>query len=147
VCESYVEGGRLSERNVGKAIEKIIGKIKRETTGAEGVKESPLTGSGIPAVPEKVYLKALSLHSLEEIDAIKAEVKSGNILIIRVGPLAEKGIDNVKRAVSELSEFIELIGGDIARLGEERIVITPSFVKIWRKPEEVMSGSEGSTEA
>jgi len=137
----------LSEGNLGKTIEKIIGKIKRETTEAEGVKESTLISSGIPAVPGKVYLKALSLHSLEEIDAIKSEVKSGNILIIRVGPLAEKSIDNVRRAVSELSEFIELIGGDIARLGEERIVITPSSVKIWRKPEEVTSGSEGSTGA
>jgi len=137
----------LSEGNLGKTLEKIIGKIKRETTEVEGVKESTPVSSAIPAVPDRVYLKAISLHSLEEIDIIKNEVKSGNILIIRVGPLAEKSIDNVKRAVSELSEFIELIGGDMARLGEERIVITPSFVKIWRKPEEVMSGSEGSTEA
>jgi len=51
-----------------------------------------------------------------------------------------KSIDDVKRAVSELCEFTELIGGDIARLGEERVVITPAFVKIWRE-----RTSEGET--
>ena len=54
-------------------------------------------------------------------------------MIIRVSPLAEKSIDDVKRAVGELSEFAELIKGDIARLGEGRIVLTPSFVRIWRE--------------
>ena len=56
-----------------------------------------------------------------------------NILIARVDPLAEKSIEEVKRAVAELCEFTDQIGGDIARLGEERVVITPSFVKIWRE--------------
>jgi SepF-like predicted cell division protein (DUF552 family) len=64
---------------------------------------------------------------------IKREVKSGNILILRVGPLARKSVEDVKRAVSELYEFTQLVGGDIARLGEERVVITPSFIRIWRE--------------
>jgi len=50
-----------------------------------------------------------------------------------VTPLADKSIEDVKRAVNELCEFVESIGGDIARLGEERIVICPSHVKIWRE--------------
>jgi len=134
----------LSNGNLGKTIEKIISKVKKEKTGKEGeaAEETPPT-TAVSVVPEKVYLKALSLHSLEEIDSIKREVKSGNILIIRVGPLAEKSIDDVKRVVGELYEFTELIGGDIARLGEERIVVTPSFVKIWREK----AATKASTEA
>ncbi len=91
----------------------------------------------------------MSLHSLGELDGIKSEVKSGNILVIRVGPLAEKSVDDVKRAVGELSEFTEQIGGDIARLGEERIVLTPSFVRVWREKrrEATTSRVEASTEA
>jgi len=52
---------------------------------------------------------------------------------LKVSPLAKKSIDDVKRAVSELLEFTQHVGGDIARLGEERVVITPSFITIWRE--------------
>ena len=82
--------------------------------------------------PSRVYLKALPLRNLEDVDMFKREVESGNILILKVSPLAKKSVDDVKRAVGDLSEFVRLIGGDIARLGEERVVITPNFVQIWR---------------
>jgi SepF-like predicted cell division protein (DUF552 family) len=38
----------------------------------------------------------------------------------------------MKQVVIELSEFAESVGGDIARLGKERVIITPAFVRIWR---------------
>jgi len=81
----------------------------------------------------KTYLKAMPLRDLSDLDGVKAEVKSGNILILRITPLANKSIDDVKRAVNELCEFAESLGGDIARLGEERVVICPPNVKIWRE--------------
>jgi SepF-like predicted cell division protein (DUF552 family) len=81
----------------------------------------------------KTYLKAVPLRELADLEAVKAEVKSGKILILRITPLAGKSIDDVKRAVNELTEFVGSIGGDIARLGEERVVICPPNVKIWRE--------------
>jgi SepF-like predicted cell division protein (DUF552 family) len=45
----------------------------------------------------------------------------------------DKSIDDVKKAVDELCRFTESIGGDIARLGEERIVVCPPNIKIWRE--------------
>jgi SepF-like predicted cell division protein (DUF552 family) len=81
----------------------------------------------------KTYLKAMPLRDLSDLEAIKNEVKSGNILILRITPLASKSIEDVKRAINELYEFAESIGGDIARLGEERIVICPQNIRIWRE--------------
>ena len=83
--------------------------------------------------PPEIYLKAIPLRSYEDVDRIKAEVKAGNIVITNVSPLAKKSMDDVKRAVSALSEYVATIEGDIARLGEERIVLTPKNVKIWRE--------------
>ncbi|RLI20811.1 cell division protein SepF [Candidatus Bathyarchaeota archaeon] len=80
-----------------------------------------------------MYLKALPLRNLSDIETIKKEVKSGNILIVKVTPLARKSVEDVKKAVNELCDFTEDVGGDIARLGEERVVICPSGVKIWRE--------------
>jgi uncharacterized protein len=92
-----------------------------------------------PAAPEnketteKTYLKAMPLRDLADLDSIKAEVKNGNILILKITPLANKSIQDVSRAVNELYAFVEEIGGDIARLGEERVVICPPKIRIWRE--------------
>ena len=120
-----------------KAFGKMIGIIRK----AERSEASEEASSPSASLPSKVYLKALPLRSLEDVDEIKREVKSGNILILKVTPLAKKSLDDVKRAVVELHEFTQQIGGDIARLGEERVVITPPSIRIWR--EKIAASKEG----
>jgi SepF-like predicted cell division protein (DUF552 family) len=89
--------------------------------------------TGVKVGSGKVYLKAMPLRDLSDLEPIRNDVKTGNILILRITPLANKSIDDVKRAVNDLCEFAESIGGDIARLGEERVVLCPPGVKIWRE--------------
>ena len=89
----------------------------------------------------KTYLKAMPLKELTDIDNVKNEVKNGNIIILRVTPLANKSIDEVKTAVNQLYEFTESVGGDIARLGEERVVICPKNIRIWREKTPVSNES------
>jgi SepF-like predicted cell division protein (DUF552 family) len=79
-----------------------------------------------------VYLKALTLRDISDIAAIKDDVKKHMILILRVTPLAQKDVEELRKVVEDLYAYSQSIGGDIARLGEERIVITPPGVKIWR---------------
>ncbi len=81
----------------------------------------------------KTYLKAMPLRELSDIENIKNEVRNGNIIILRVTPLASKNIEDVKNAVNDLYQFAESTGGDIARLGEERVVICPKSIRIWRE--------------
>jgi SepF-like predicted cell division protein (DUF552 family) len=85
---------------------------------------------------KKTYLKAMPLRVLADVEVIKHELQLGNILILKITPLARKSVEDVKKAVEELSGFTESIGGDIASLGEERVVIVPNTIKIWR-PETV----------
>ena len=75
----------------------------------------------------------MPLRSLDDVEVIKHELSLGNILVLKVTPLARKSVEDVKKAVNELYGFIQSIGGDIARLGEERVVIVPDFIKIWRQ--------------
>jgi hypothetical protein len=81
----------------------------------------------------KTYLKAMPLKDVADVENVKNEILNGNIIILRVTPLANKSIDDVKNAVNELYQFSESIGGDIARLGEERVVICPKNIRIWRE--------------
>ncbi len=86
-----------------------------------------------PTKPNGVYLKAMPLRRLEDVETIKREIEAGNILILKVSPLAKKSVADVKQAVSDLYEFARSIDADIARLGEERVVITPPSIRIWRQ--------------
>ena len=101
---------------------------KAETTENTVTTEPPVTQQST-----KTYLKAMPLRDLSDLANIKNEAQNGNILILRITPLASKSIDDVKVAVNELYAFTESIGGDIARLGEERVVICPKNIRIWRE--------------
>jgi SepF-like predicted cell division protein (DUF552 family) len=79
-----------------------------------------------------VYLKAISLRDQSDISVVKEDIKKHMILIIRVTPLAQKDLEELRKVVEDLYSYTQSAGGDIARLGEERIVITPPGVKIWR---------------
>jgi SepF-like predicted cell division protein (DUF552 family) len=81
----------------------------------------------------KTYLKAIPLRDLADLEAVENEVRKGNIIILRITPLASKSITDVKAAVNQLYSFAESIHGDIARLGEERVVICPENIRIWRE--------------
>ena len=121
--------------NLGKAIERFVSKVK-------GTEQASVASANVSA---KIYLRALPLRTLDDVEIVKREVKSGNILILRISPLAKKSIEDVKKAVDELCEFTKLVGGDIARLGEERVVVTPSSIQIWREKTPVSSEEEAPT--
>jgi len=102
-------------------------------SGKDEEEKTATSPSDEKEVLAKTYLKAMPLRDLSDLEEIKKEVKNGNVLILRITPLASKNIEDVKRAVNELYEFAESIGGDIARLGEERVVICPQNIRIWRE--------------
>jgi SepF-like predicted cell division protein (DUF552 family) len=79
-----------------------------------------------------IYLKAITLRNISDISSIKDDAKKQMILILRVTPLAQKDIEELREAIEDLYKYVQSIGGDIARLGEERVVITPASVKIWK---------------
>jgi SepF-like predicted cell division protein (DUF552 family) len=60
------------------------------------------------------------------------------ILIIRITPLAQKDVDELRLVIEDLYKSVTSLGGDISRLGEERIIITPPNVKIWHRQHDVV---------
>jgi hypothetical protein len=80
------------------------------------------------------YLKAITIRDISDVHSIKEDIKKGMILILRVTPLAQKDVEQLRKVVEELYSIAKTSGADIARLGEERIIVAPSSIKIW-KPE------------
>jgi len=81
---------------------------------------------------KEIVLKALALRSVEDMPKIQEDVANKTIVILKVTPLAQKSLEELKSSVEQLYEYATSVGGDIARLGDERVVITPPGVRIWR---------------
>jgi SepF-like predicted cell division protein (DUF552 family) len=117
------------------------------SSNGEGDERLPLVN---PSIQHPIYVKAYPLRDLLDVPRIKAEIIEGNILIVKITPIAKRSVEETKSAISELVEFIKSIEGDIARLGEERIVMTPPTVKVWRGRQssklEVTTASANSSE-
>jgi SepF-like predicted cell division protein (DUF552 family) len=78
------------------------------------------------------YLKAITIRDSSDIHTITEDIKKGMVLILRVTPLAQKDVKKLRKVVEELYVIARDSNADIARLGEERIIVTPSNVKIWK---------------
>jgi SepF-like predicted cell division protein (DUF552 family) len=67
---------------------------------------------------------------------VSEEIRKGNIVIMDVSPLVEKGADlklQLKRAVDQLRAVCFSVDGDIGQLGNRYIILTPQSVKIFRE--------------
>ncbi len=78
------------------------------------------------------YIKAITIRDPSDIHTIKEDIKKEMVLILRVTPLAQKDVDKLRKVVEELYVIARDSNAEIARLGEERIIVTPSNIKIWK---------------
>ena len=78
------------------------------------------------------FLKAITIRDSSDIHSISEDIKKGMILILRVTPLAQKNVEELRKLVEELYSVAKSSDAEIARLGEERIIVTPTGIKIWK---------------
>ena len=78
------------------------------------------------------YLKAKTIRDPSDLHSIAEVIKKGMILILRVTPLAQKDVEKLRKVVEELYVIARNSNAEIARLGEERIIVAPIGIKIWK---------------
>ena len=75
------------------------------------------------------YVKPVALESEADIKVIIEELKHRNIILLNVSPLS-RNANKLKQIVNQLKEYVSKTNGDIARIDNEKILLTPSKVKI-----------------
>jgi SepF-like predicted cell division protein (DUF552 family) len=106
-------------------------KKREEGTGAEGAEE--LTELPVPEEPvSQTQIMIEKIEMLSDADRIIKKVRSGNIVIARIKELKEQNLDELKHAISKIRTSTTVWNGDIAGVGDEWIIVTPSSAKIKR---------------
>ena len=95
----------------------------------------PETCSKCGSIIER-YVKATPLYDTDDVSTIKKELDNGNVCIVNVLPLFRKicpaeDYSEMRKIVDELSDYALSIGGDAARIGNERLILAPAFIRIW----------------
>ncbi len=81
----------------------------------------------------KVIVRPFILNDFSDVKVVIDSLREGyTICLINIKPLREKDIIELKRAINKIKKTIEVIGGDIAGIGEDYIIATPSFAEIYR---------------
>lgn len=84
----------------------------------------------------KVVVKPFVIEDFADVKECLDCLREGyTVALINIKPLKDKDIVELKRAVNKLKKTTDAIEGDIAGFGEDWIVVTPSFARIYRTTE------------
>ncbi len=97
-------------------------------------------GVGYRAETSKIYIMSVMLKKFDDVYIIEEELKRGNIVIVNISRfLTPSKLSELKQILTVLKRIAGRLGGDIARLGNQRIILTPSFVEIVKGEERKQS--------
>lgn len=76
------------------------------------------------------WVKSYVLEDISDVSSINNDVNSGNIVLLNIEPLYKRNSIKLKQAVNEIKSNTHMHNGDIARLDEFKLLITPTGVKV-----------------
>jgi SepF-like predicted cell division protein (DUF552 family) len=133
-----------------KTIQKITDAITRPFKGGDDFEDSEEPQNYLEletnnndasgnASENKIVVRTYTIEDFSDIKPVLDAIREGyTIALIDVKPIRSKDVIELKRAVNKLKKTVEAIEGDIAGFGDDWIVVTPQFAKIYRpSPEEM----------
>jgi hypothetical protein len=75
------------------------------------------------------YVKPISLESESDVSVVMDELKQKNLVLLNVSAM-KRNTAKLKMIVDNIKAHVHKINGDIARIDEDKILLTPTKVKI-----------------
>lgn len=91
----------------------------------------PFEGEDIGAFPAKMNVKVAELHRYEDLGDLTNYVYNGNILLLDFTPIANDNL-TLRRITNELRAVSKDVGGDVAGISKNLLIVTPEGVRIDR---------------
>ena len=82
--------------------------------------------------PAKMYVRVGEIHRYEDLRQFTDYVYGGNLLLLDFSPIADEEVI-LKRITNDLKKMVKEINGDIAGIGNNMMIVSPSGVKIDRR--------------
>ena len=81
----------------------------------------------------KIVVRPFVLRQFEDINAVLEVLREGyTIALVDIKQLKTKDIIELKRAVAKLKKTVDALEGTLAGFGENVLIATPAFAKIYK---------------
>lgn len=107
----------------------IFGKTRRRD--GEYIDLAEETG-GMEETEPMMHVKVAELQDYEDLKDFTGYVYNGDILILDTAQMSSDDLE-LERITNELKRVVGDIGGDIAGLGRNLLIVTPSGIKVDRR--------------
>lgn len=85
----------------------------------------------------RITVRPFQITDFSDIKGVLDALREGyTICLLNIEPLKEKDLVELKRAINKLKKTCDAIEGDIAGFGDDYIVVTPGFARIYRQQQE-----------
>ncbi|MCJ7450380.1 MAG: cell division protein SepF [Candidatus Nanohaloarchaeota archaeon QJJ-9] len=81
---------------------------------------------------QKVKIRVATLNEFGDVDKVQSMLRDGNIVWVKMGPLKDKDMTDLKRAIDRIKKTVRSIDGDVAGIDDEWMVATPSYAHVHR---------------
>ncbi len=78
-------------------------------------------------------IKVKTLNEFRDVEEVQQELRNGNIVFVKIKPLKDRDMMELKRAIDKLRKTCVAVDGDIAGIDEDYVVVTPEGVVIHRE--------------
>lgn len=79
------------------------------------------------------YVKPMVLKADTDLKKIAKELKDGNTVLLNITALIKRNPLRLKEKINKLKRFLEDLDGDIARISEDKLILTPARIKIIKR--------------
>jgi len=79
--------------------------------------------------PADYYVKPISLETDSDIGVVESELKARNVVLLNIAPFSRNPM-KLKESLGKITAMTAAMDGDIARISEDKVIVTPSRMKI-----------------
>lgn len=81
----------------------------------------------------EAFVKPVILDRQEDADLVIDEAKKGNIMLLNIENIVKRNPIKLREFITTIKTAVDEIDGDIARISHDRVIVTPSKVKIIKR--------------
>jgi len=115
-----------------KIMNKIFGEKKNSNIDGYVDLEKYVETTGETSTGASMYVRVGEIQRYEDLKEFADYVYGGNILILDFSPIADEEVI-LKRITNDLKKLTTEIDGDIAGIGNNLMIVSPSKVKVERR--------------
>jgi len=118
---------------MGKLFGKIGSVFKREGGEVEISDDYVELEADIKGSKSRINIRPFTLDSFESVKPVLDALREGyTIALINMAPLRERDQITLKRAIDKIKKTLDANEGDIAGVGDNWLIATPSFASVFR---------------